>query len=365
MSEEFRGDETSSMPTLRHITTALPRFRYGREDIIAAGQRWLEADPEKRALFDRFLRSSRISDRYFCIPLEQIFSLNGSQRRAEIFSDSAKELAIRAVRGCFSHLQPAPPISTLITTSCSCPIIPALDTALIDEFEMSRAMRRVPLYQHGCAGGAVALGLARSFSDTLIVSVELCSLVFHRDDLRAGNLLGSALFGDGAACAYVGSAGAGLEFVDQRSFLIPQSDHLMGYEILDSGAHLKLDRELPAVLAECTPGLIHDLLRKNGLTVAEVDYWLVHPGGARILEIMVDALAIDPDRMRWSAQVLERYGNMASATLLFVIGKFMQEWPCAGGDVAVAMGVGPGLTVELMLFEAKDPPAAESADDFT
>jgi alkylresorcinol/alkylpyrone synthase len=339
-------------------STLLPRHRYSPEQIHAVSAAWLKDAPHQRELFDRFVRSSQISCRHFAVPLDAILTLHGSQQRAELFIQEGRPLLRDVVKTLLSTTRvQASGIDHLICTSCSSPVIPAIDVGLVDDLEFKRTVNRIPVYQHGCAGGVVGLAMAyrllKPGQKALVSAVELCSLVYQASDLSGGNLVGSAIFGDGAAAVLVGDTSEGLTFVDARSHLVPKSTHLMGYGIEDDGAHLRLDRALPQALSQHAPSFVRSFLSEHALQPSDIRFWLFHPGGVKVLAVLEDAFGIQRDSARWAWEVLEQYGNMSSASILFVLDAFLKSNVAQPGDRICMLGVGPGLTIESILFEQR------------
>jgi alkylresorcinol/alkylpyrone synthase len=286
-------------------------------------------------------------------------NLGGASQRATLFHKHATSLSIDAASQILAmqkEQEDRSRMSTIISCSCSVPTIPAIDTNVIEALDLPRDATRVPLYQQGCAAGVVGLSLAQKLCrpghDALIISSELCSLVFHRNDFSGASIIGSVLFGDGAACAWISDSGPGLEFIDTQSYLIPDSQDQMGYDIFDEGSYLRLSSELPQVLARNMPDLVNAFLDRNRLSAKNVKSWLFHPGGIKLLQIFEQTFELQRKQTRWSWQVLSRFGNMSSATILFVLSKFMEEQDFSAGDNILVAGVGPGLTVELVLLRA-------------
>ena len=346
------------MACIKSVAISLPRYSYTKDDIGQAGQKWLAHQPEQLALFQRFLASSRIERRRFALPLAEILSLEGLESRAPVFDREAPELARQAVQSCLAqssyHTQD---ISTLIFASCSLPSIPCVDVLLINSLDFRRDVCRIPMFQHGCGAGAIGLSLASRLAEggkpALLVCVELCSLIYQSDDLSGGNLVGSALFGDGGACALVAPGDDGPTFVDAQSFLLPNATHLMGYELKDNGFHLRLDKELPSYVLEHAPRLITEFLGRNGLSTSDIAWWLFHPGGAKIIQFLEQSFHIQAEQSRWAWDILAEYGNMSSASILFVLHKFLQDRVLRHGDRIFMLGMGPGLTLELILLECR------------
>jgi alkylresorcinol/alkylpyrone synthase len=186
---------------------------------------------------------------------------------------------------------------------------------------------------------------------TFLASVELCSLVYQGADLQAGNIVGSAIFGDGAACVVISPDRGSLRIVDSQSFLIPNTSDLMGYDIFDDGTHLRLDREIPQALLSAAPRAIDEFLDNVGLSSSDVRWWLFHPGGAKILSSLEETLSVSRAQTRWSWESLRDHGNMSSASILFALKGFLDDKEFSSGDRMVMLGVGPGLTLQLNLFE--------------
>ena len=343
---------------LAAIETAIPAYRASPDEVIEAATEWLGEGTTEHALFLRYLRSSRTLNRNFVRPPLEIVRLRGPQERAQLFEREASRLACEAADKVLQTTGVQPhDIDALVFTSCSCPIIPAPDTYIIDHLGLRRDIVRIPSYQFGCAGGLIGLGLGnrlgRSARNVLLVSSELCSLLFHHDNRSAAQLVGASIFADGAAAALLRAEtnDPGLTIADHQSFLIPESRHLMGYEIRDNGSHLLLDKELPMHLADWVPRLVDSFLAERKLSRKDVPWWLFHPGGTKILDYLGKSLELHPSQARWAGEVLEQTGNLSSATILFVIDKFMRDRDAKPNDYVMIVGVGPGLTIEIILAQ--------------
>ncbi|MCB0358601.1 MAG: hypothetical protein KDD44_03170 [Bdellovibrionales bacterium] len=349
------------MTAILSVETALPEHRCSMADIEKAGESWLAPDSPDYALFLRFLRSSQTQTRHFVVPLEQMLQLPGEEARTALFREFAPALANQAVSQALAAAgHPAENVDTFVFTSCSCPAIPSVDTCVVEAQGFPRTVRRLPVYQHGCAGGVIGLQLAHRFAKggerVVLSSTELCSLVFRANNHGGASLVGSALFADGAAAAVVTPADHGLVIQATQSYLLPNSGHLMGYDIHDDGPHLKLDKELPGALAEAVPGIVEAFLAKHELRRSDIDWWLFHPGGAKILDALEARLELESETCWFGRETLRRVGNLSSATILFVLRAFLDEAKHAAGDRALIVGIGPGMTVELILLQQVGDP---------
>ena len=344
------------MSYLNTVASVSANDRFPIQDILGAAKIWLANHPAQYQLFERFHRASRTEARSYVIPLPEILKLDDQAERAVKFAQYGLPMACRAVEQALDTAGvKASEVGTMIFTSCTAPLIPTLDVQISQRMGFSPAMKRIPMYQQGCAGGVVGLGLANRLSSAgehvLLVSVELCSLLFRLKESDAVHLLGSALFADGAAASVVSPGTGRLKFLGAQSHLIPESTHLMGYEIRQDGAHLVLDRELPSALQGVFREVTDRFLAAHSVKKEEIPWWIVHPGGVRILEGIGALLELRPDQYHWSYDILSTLGNVSSATVQFVLADCLKSGVVSSGDKLIMVGIGPGLTIELLLFE--------------
>lgn len=344
------------MPSILSIGTALPKFNYSVSDVEEIGREWLKNDESHLQQFLRFTKSSKVQNRRFVLPKEEILNLGGLKNRASIFEELGVPLGESSIHEA-SKLSgiDLSALDCLVFTSCSCPTIPSIDGEIVSRLGLNRNITRVPIFQYGCAGGVAGLALASKLTDThnlvCLSSVELCSLIFQPQNVTSAQLVGSAIFADGSASVFLSKEDNGLTIRASRSFLIPNSRDLMGYSLLDDGFHLLLDRSLPQKLVEIAPQVIESFLRENSLESKDIDNWLFHPGGVKILDFLENSLEIPYEKCKWAREILYSIGNVSSATVLFVLKRFLDESNLKRGDKVVLLGIGPGLTIELILFE--------------
>jgi alkylresorcinol/alkylpyrone synthase len=344
------------MSFVHSVVTALPPYRYATSEITEKAGSWLQNSAQERALFERLAASTKIEHRNFALPIDELLALSGPAVRSEIFKEMGGSLLREVLSQALDAAELSPrDVGALISTSCSVPTIPAIDASVVERLGMLETVLRLPVFQYGCAGGAIGISLGRHLSGTagvtLLASVELCSLVYQGADLQAGNIVGSAIFGDGAACVVISPESGPLRIVDSQSHLIPNTSELMGYDIFDDGTHLRLDREIPQALLAAAPKAIQGFLEKTGLSSKDVRWWLFHPGGAKILSSLEETLSVSREQTRWSWESLRDHGNMSSASILFALKSFIDDKEYNVGDKMVMLGVGPGLTLQLNLFE--------------
>jgi predicted naringenin-chalcone synthase len=277
--------------------------------------------------------------------------------RMEHYATHAAPLAIRAARQALDRTTvPPAEITHLVTVSCTGFYAPGVDVALIKALGLSSTTERTHVGFMGCHAALNALRVARAFTDSdpgarvLVCAVELCSLHYHYgwDPQR---VVANSLFADGAA-ALVGVHESAAPHDAWRlaasgSCLIHDSESAMTWSIGDHGFVMTLSKQIPALIGQSLKPWLTQWLSRQGLNLADVASWAVHPGGPRIVTAVEEALGLDPSATAVSREVLDQNGNMSSPTVLFVLEHLRNRnapRPC------VAVGFGPGLNAEVALF---------------
>lgn len=280
-----------------------------------------------------------------------------TQQRMERYAQEATPLALAAARQALAEAGvPASHITQLITVSCTGFVAPGVDIALIKTLGLPSTIGRTHVGFMGCHGALNGLRVALSVVDAdpkarvLLCAVELCSLHFQYgwDPQKA---VANALFGDGAAALVATSAERAPQntwrMVASGSYLFPDSEEAMTWRIGDHGFEMTLSPRVPFLIAEHLGPWLGSWLTRQGLTVPQIQSWAIHPGGPRILSAVADCLHLPDSAIDASNEVLAEHGNMSSPTTLFILERLRQDGaprPC------VALGFGPGLSVEAALF---------------
>jgi predicted naringenin-chalcone synthase len=274
--------------------------------------------------------------------------------RLAAYDPAAAELAERAARAALGDAGVLPErITHLITVSCTGAAAPGVDIALLRALPLRPDCQRTHVGFMGCHGALAGLRVARAFAEAdpravvLLVAVELCTLHFHYGN-EEGQMVANALFADGAA-AVVGTAGEGpgWTLAGSGSCLLPEGHDAMTWTIGDHGFRMTLSPRVPEIVARHLPAWLAAWLDGQGLRVADVGSWAVHPGGPRVVTAVSDALGLPPGATDVSREVLAQHGNMSSPTVLFVL----QRLRAANAPrPACALSFGPGLVVEAALW---------------
>lgn len=339
------------------IGTAVPDH-----DIHNRFIQWAESrltDRRERALFARMASRSGIAHRWSVLPrtgdggspVEPGGFYDGgflpsTGRRMDVYAEKAPELALAAVAA-LAEKTPVEGITHIVVASCTGFVAPGIDQIIIRRLGLSPSIERTLVGFMGCYAAVAALRvasyIARSDPDArvLVVTVELSTLhLSRRQDIES--LLAALQFADGAAAALVSAQPGGLALDDFFCATLPESDELIRWTIGDEGFEMVLSGEVPGRIGAA----LHDaetraaILRCRDPTSLE---WAVHSGGRSILDAVEHGLGLDHDALSASRSVLERFGNMSSSTLMFVLADLMAR-PAGGAGVAIAFG--PGLAAE-------------------
>lgn len=342
-------------PTVLGLSIRVPENRHDQMDIH---DRWLLPyihSRRARAVF----AAAEIDTRYSVLADSSFLADEpGTKARNDLYIQAARPLAAAAICQALAQASLTPgDVDHFIVISCTGFDNPGLDVILAAEQGMRPDLRRSALIGMGCHAGLTGLDramlevMARPSSHALILAVEFGTLHFqHGASLE--NMVAGALFGDGLAAAIIGpktDANRGPHLLETLTYSDYSSRDLMGFHLSDQGYQIHLATRVPKVLRDLVPDVVTNFLNRAGLTPADMSFWGIHPGGAKILDYVGEALALTPTNLRYSRQVLRQYGNMSSATIFFVLDEIIRQGQPQPGDYALLLAFGPGLTVELCL----------------
>ena len=285
--------------------------------------------------------------------------------RNEVYVRAATELFVEAATAAVDACEglERSDVTHVITVSCTGFFSPGPDYRIVREVGLDPAVKRFHLGFMGCYAAFPALRQATTICEAdpnavvLVVSAELCSIHVRVSD-DPDTILGSSLFGDGAAAALITGRGPGpgraLQLDHFETVLTPVGEEAMAWNIGDNGFEMVLGTYVPKIIDAHIVDALAPLLAHDG-TLAERDYneiehWAIHPGGRSILDRVEKRLRLRSDQLTPSRSVLRDYGNMSSATVLFVLKEIMDDPNASAGERTCGMAFGPGLTVESALF---------------
>ncbi|MBZ4320821.1 type III polyketide synthase [Streptomyces huiliensis] len=307
----------------------------------------------------RLIRNTGVRKRHLVQPIEQTLEHPGFEERNRIYETESKKRCPDVVEEALANaMLRAEDIDAIVYVSCTGFMMPSLTAWLINTMGFRYDTRQLPIAQLGCAAGGAAINRAHDFcaahpdSNALIVSCEMCSLCYQPDADDIGSLLSDGLFGDAVAAAVVrGRQDPGVTGVRLRrnaSYLIPNTEEWISYAVRGTGFHFQLDRRVPGTMEPLAP-VLRDLAAGHGWDAADLDFYIVHAGGPRILDDLARYLGVDREVFRHSWGTLTEYGNIASAVVLDALRRRFEEGPLPTGATGVIAGFGPGITAEMAL----------------
>jgi len=354
------------------IETAHPPFKVDQITAAEKLKQRMATRPAIARLIDAAAQHSGIDSRYIVIPDADddttnhfyAVSVNGiapdTKSRMLEYKKWASELSISAVEKLLASTGiSADKINKLITISCTGFYAPGLDYDLIKHLGLKKDIKRTNIGFMGCAASLVGFNTVLDAlnsdedSDILMISVELCSLHLQTEPTR-DNILANMIFADGAAAALFTNRNHEpnkLRIIKTHSMLFENSSSVMGWEIGNTGFLMNLSSDLPKLISEFAVPQIIKFLKDNEISIDEINYWALHPGGRAILDALQNGLCLSEEKMKHSREVLREYGNLSSASILFVLNNLLQNQKIEKDQLCCAVAFGPGLTMEVVILK--------------
>lgn len=346
--------------TIVGVGIALPPHVHSQSEVTQALAPTLAPTPESRAVLERIHAATGVQQRHFALPIEQYTQLETFTQSNNLFAEHAVALAEASVRAALQEAElSAEDVDYLFFTTVTGMSAPSIDVALAARVGFRSDLRRIPSFGLGCVAGASGIARVDDYlvghpnSVALVVAVELCSLTVQWGDRSMANFVGTGLFGDGAATVVmVGDehplAQQGVRVLASRSAVYPESESMIGWKIGSTGFSLMLEAGVPEAVAKHFAKDADALLASEGLTRGDIDAWVAHPGGPKILEAFTSSMELDDDALASSWAVMQRAGNMSSAAVLHVLESVFDQ---PAGSRGLLFALGPGVSAELVLLE--------------
>jgi alkylresorcinol/alkylpyrone synthase len=297
----------------------------------------------------RVFENAGIQKRHAARPLSWFEETHGWQDRMEAYEEVASALFVATAKRALDQAGlTADQVDCVVTVSSTGITTPSLDARLAGRLGFRADIERVPVFGLGCAAGVSGFGIAsrlarsRPGAVVLFVAIELCTLAFRLDELTKPNIIATALFGDGAAACVLRSGEGGVAEVESAGdHLFPDTLDIMGWKIDDTGLGILLAQGLPPFAEKELGPAIDGILARSGLKRGDIDRFICHPGGTKVLTAMESALSMATDALDIERSVLADYGNMSSPTVLFVLERAISR---GLSDRAAMIAMGPGFT---------------------
>ena len=348
------------------VGTAFPPHRYTQTQIAdALLERWKDKLPEPR-LLTRLHANCGVDHRYTVLPLEQYPALVGFKQTNGQWIESAVQLGQQAITAALEPLGLTPSdISAIFFATVTGIASPTIDARLINLMPFPTSVKRTPIFGLGCVAGAAGIARAsdylRAFPQqfALLLSVELCSLTWQDDDQSVANLISTGLFGDGCAAVVLAGSDAPLrtrpfrmpKILATRSTFYRHTEHIMGWDIRDTGFRIVLSPDVPKVVLENLRSDVDIFLASQHLTLADISTWIFHSGGPKVLEAAEKALDLPPEALALSWKSLREVGNLSAASVLCVLEDTIKNHPGEPGTYSILAAMGPAFCLELVLLQ--------------
>ena len=349
------------LPHISGVGTALPQNYVSQEELRAAlRELWVQRYGDA-SRFDRLQGALGIQGRYLALPMREYYGIDSFAKGNAAWLQVAPELAETASRMAIERAGLTPgDIDHVFFVTVTGLATPTIDVALANRLGMRRDLKRTPIFGLGCGAGAAGLARTADYvrgfpgDAALLLSVELCSLTLQKDDLSAANIIASGLFGDGAAAVVV----SGADRVDKalprvlatRSILYPDTQRIIGWDVVDGGFKIVLSPHLTELVRRNIANEVGEFLAASDLKITDIRHWIAHTGGPKVLRILEKELDLPEEALARSWRSLKSTGNLSSASVLFMLEELVKLGEARPGDLGVMIAMGPGFSVELVLF---------------
>lgn len=358
------------------IGTANPINRRNQNEIANLICEGLQLKPAQRRLLKSVYNATGIEHRYSVLddyvknPAEFEFFPNNpdapypsTSARMKLYKDNALQLALKAIKNCLASFNDfnLKNITHLITISCTGMYAPGIDIEIVQQLNLNSTTKRTAINFMGCYGAVngikVAEGICRADSQAkvLVIAVELCSIHFQKS-MNLDNIISNAIFSDGAACVLIEANPSQHKYLSLENFycdLLPQSQQEMAWHISDNGFDIVLSSYVPNVIQMGIKKFVERLLANHHLSQSQLNLYAIHPGGIKILQACEEALNITKLDNKYSYEILRNFGNMSSATILFVLKAIWDDLESRNDQKNIfSCAFGPGLTLEAMILKS-------------
>lgn len=339
---------------------ALPEYTRDTAEIMPFLDIWLHGQE------DRFIRkvkkifeNAMVDRRYSIMSPEEVFSDLTFEERNDIYVREGIKLGAKCLQSAIVKAGwQNQDIDYIITVSCTGIMIPSMDAYLINLLKLRQDIVRLPVTEMGCAAGVSGMIYAKNFlkanpgKRAAVIAVESPTATFQLDDYSMANIVSAAIFGDGAACVLLSSHpdDEGPEMMDEQMYHFYEAEDLMGFKLTNTGLQMVLDVRVPDDIEAHFPAIIHPFLARNGLKIEEIDHLIFHPGGKKIIQVVEALFGELGKNIDETKEVLRLYGNMSSATVLYVLERMMDNKP-QPGERGLMLSFGPGFSAQRILLQ--------------
>ncbi len=342
------------------VAKELPPYQRETREILPFVELWLNGQEDRyRRKVIKIFESAGVDRRYGIMNIEEVFTATSFAEKNDIYVREVKKLGEAVLKKALDKKGwKANSLDYIITVSCTGIMIPSLDAYLINALGLRQDVVRLPVTEMGCAAGVSGMIYAANFLRAVrnkraaVIAVESPTATFQLDDFSMANMVSAAIFGDGAACVLLSSEedATGPEILGEEMYHFENATHLMGFDVVNTGLKMILDPSVPSTISEHFPNIIHPFLGRFGSSIEEVDHLVFHPGGRKIVETVEKLFGNLGKNIDDTRETLRLYGNMSSATVLYVLERFMDR-KIKRGEQGLILSFGPGFSAQRVLLQ--------------
>lgn len=343
-----------------NVAKQLPKYSRETKEILPLLDSWLEGQDERFIKkVKKIFEGAAVDIRYSIMEPLEVFTATSFEEKNDIYCREVIELGEKVLVKALDNAGWKPEeLDYIITVSCTGIMIPSLDAYLINRLKLKQDIVRLPVTEMGCAAGVSGIIYAKNFlkanpgKRAAVIAVESPTATFQLDDFSMPNIVSAAIFGDGAACCLLSSHSddEGPEIIDEQMYHFYDAEHMMGFKLTNSGLQMVLDIEVPDTIASHFGAIIYPFLERNNLKIEDVNHLIFHPGGKKIVNTVDDLFLGLGKNINDTKEVLRLYGNMSSATVLYVLERIMDTKP-KKGEKGVMLSFGPGFSAQRVLLQ--------------
>ena len=342
------------------VAKQLPKYYKETKDIIPFVKLWMQNQETRfQRKVIKLFEGAGVDKRYSIMDPEEVFTATSFEEKNDIYTREVVQLAEQSLKKSLEKASLKPTdIDYIITVSCTGIMIPSVDAYLINSLWMKQDIVRLPVTEMGCAAGVSGIIYAKNFlkanpnKRAAVIAVEAPTATFQLEDFSMTNIVSAAIFGDGASAVILSSyqEDEGPTIIDEAMYHFYDATNMMGFKLVNTGLQMILDKEVPQKITDHFPEIIHPFLENNNLTINDVDHLIFHPGGKKIVQTVEELFGVLGKNIEDTKEVLRLYGNMSSATVLYVLERFMDRNP-QKGERGIMLSFGPGFSAQRVLLE--------------
>jgi alkylresorcinol/alkylpyrone synthase len=342
------------------VAKKLPQYSRTTAEIIPFLDTWLSGqEPRFIKKVKKIFEQAAVDKRYSIMSPEEVFTQTSFEEKNNIYIRESIKLGTDCLQIALKKANWKPlDLDYIITVSCTGIMIPSIDAYIINTLNLRQDIIRLPVTEMGCAAGISGIIYAKNFlkanpgKRAAVIAVESPTATFQLNDFSMANIVSAAIFGDGAACVLLSSHqdDSGPEIIAEEMYHFYNAIPMMGFNLTNNGLQMVLDKDVPENIEQHFPEIITPFLEKHGLEVKNIDHLIFHPGGRKIIDTVENLFSELGKNINETKNVLKEYGNMSSATVIYVLEQYMKR-PLDTGELGLMLSFGPGFSAQRILLK--------------